>query len=232
MLPILKLSAAEMQPLPERRVPTKNCGHRRPSDLIGWTHGKEEISSVGCFFFAPRPPTLRFFLPKGGENPRNPKKNCANASRMWSIQENVAIFYLVFSAAEYIWTADVLNLSMRRCAGPAIVAVPRHAPRKTTIIWVFSKIGVEIPQNGWFISWKTLLKMGWFGGKTHYFRKRPFGDFWSRAAFDFASCGRVCFFAKESAVFFERAKKEQKFQKQTRKYLAHTDPWCYQYIDF
>ena len=30
-----------------------------------------------------------------------------------------------------------------------------------------SKIGV--PQNGWFIP----IKMGWFGGKTHYFLKHP-----------------------------------------------------------
>ena len=28
--------------------------------------------------------------------------------------------------------------------------------------WMFPKIGV--PQNWWFISWKTLLKIGWFGG--------------------------------------------------------------------
>ena len=32
---------------------------------------------------------------------------------------------------------------------------------------MFPKIGV--PQNGWFISWKTPLNMGWFGGKIPLF---------------------------------------------------------------
>ena len=36
--------------------------------------------------------------------------------------------------------------------------------------WVFPKIGV--PQNGWFIM-ENPIKMGWFRGKTHYFRKHP-----------------------------------------------------------
>ena len=36
--------------------------------------------------------------------------------------------------------------------------------------WVFPKIGV--PQNGWFIM-ENPIKNGWFGGKTHYFRKHP-----------------------------------------------------------
>ncbi len=36
--------------------------------------------------------------------------------------------------------------------------------------WVFSKIGVG-PQNGWFISWKTLLKLMIWG--YHYFWKHP-----------------------------------------------------------
>ena len=35
----------------------------------------------------------------------------------------------------------------------------------------FQKIGV--PQIGWFIM-KNPIKMGWFGGKTHYFRKHPY----------------------------------------------------------
>ena len=35
--------------------------------------------------------------------------------------------------------------------------------------WVFPKIGV--PQNGWFISWKTLLK--WMIWGYHYFWKHP-----------------------------------------------------------
>ena len=37
------------------------------------------------------------------------------------------------------------------------------------MICVFPKIG--IPQNGYFFPWKTLFFNGWFGGKTHYFRK-------------------------------------------------------------
>ena len=40
-------------------------------------------------------------------------------------------------------------------------------------IWVFPKIGVG-PQNGWWKQWKSLLIHGWFGGKTHYFRKHPY----------------------------------------------------------
>ena len=38
-------------------------------------------------------------------------------------------------------------------------------------IWVFPKIGVG-PQNGWFISCKTLLKLMIWG--YHYFWKHPF----------------------------------------------------------
>ena len=41
-----------------------------------------------------------------------------------------------------------------------------------SVRWVFPKIGV--PQNGWFIM-ENPIKMGWFGGKTHYFRKHPVG---------------------------------------------------------
>ena len=33
---------------------------------------------------------------------------------------------------------------------------------------------VFVPQNGWWKSCKTLLFNGWFGGKTHYFRKHPY----------------------------------------------------------
>ena len=36
------------------------------------------------------------------------------------------------------------------------------------------KIGVFFPQNGWWKSWKPLFFNGWFGGKTHYFRKHPY----------------------------------------------------------
>ena len=38
-------------------------------------------------------------------------------------------------------------------------------------IWVFLKIGE--PQHGWFIM-EIPIKMGWCGGKTHYFRKHPY----------------------------------------------------------
>ena len=40
------------------------------------------------------------------------------------------------------------------------------------IKWLFPKIGV--PQNGWWKSWKTLLKMDDLGGNTHHFRKHPY----------------------------------------------------------
>ena len=33
---------------------------------------------------------------------------------------------------------------------------------------------IVVPQNGWFIM-ENPIKMGWFGGKTHYFRKHPLG---------------------------------------------------------
>ena len=39
---------------------------------------------------------------------------------------------------------------------------------KVTLYGIFPKIGGKLPQNGWFISWKTLLKwMIW--GFSHYF---------------------------------------------------------------
>ena len=49
--------------------------------------------------------------------------------------------------------------------------------------WVFPKIGGVYPQNGWWKYWETLWTNGWFGGKTHYFRKPPhmdeFNVFWT-----------------------------------------------------
>ena len=39
-------------------------------------------------------------------------------------------------------------------------------------IWVFPKIGVG-PQNGWFISWQTLLKWMIWGGKNSIFGSTP-----------------------------------------------------------
>ena len=33
---------------------------------------------------------------------------------------------------------------------------------------------IEVPQNGWGEEWKTLWPNGWFGRKTHYFRKHPY----------------------------------------------------------
>ena len=39
-------------------------------------------------------------------------------------------------------------------------------------IWGFPKM--VVPQDGWWKSWKTLFFNGWFGGKTHYFRKPPY----------------------------------------------------------
>ena len=40
--------------------------------------------------------------------------------------------------------------------------VPYRQPWQYQDGWVFPKIGV--PQNGWFISWKTLWTNSWFGG--------------------------------------------------------------------
>ena len=51
------------------------------------------------------------------------------------------------------------------------------------LIWVFPKIGV--PQNGWFIKWKTLLK--WMIWGYHYFRKHPY-----HRATIFATCLGTC----------------------------------------
>ena len=45
-------------------------------------------------------------------------------------------------------------------------------------IWVFPKIGV--PQNGWLISWKTLLK--WMIWGYHYFWKHPYIYTWGEIA--------------------------------------------------
>ena len=53
---------------------------------------------------------------------------------------------------------------------PYLHIVENQSQNKCNInmyIWVFPKIGV--PQNGWFISWKTPIKMGRFGGKTPIF---------------------------------------------------------------
>ena len=43
-------------------------------------------------------------------------------------------------------------------------------------IWVFPKIGGK-PPTGWFIR-ENPIKMGWFGGKTPYFRKHPYLRRW------------------------------------------------------
>ena len=56
--------------------------------------------------------------------------------------------------------------------------------------WVFPKIGVG-PQNGWFISWKTLFFDGWFGGFHHpyfWFNTQMFSTNRHPA---FASSGKV-----------------------------------------
>ena len=51
--------------------------------------------------------------------------------------------------------------------------------RKFRPFWVFPKIGVKPPK--WMVKiMENLIKMGWFGGKTHYFRKHP-----SRLVFEF-----------------------------------------------
>ena len=43
------------------------------------------------------------------------------------------------------------------------------------LIWVFPKIGVKPPK--WMVKiMENPIKMGWFGGKTHYFRKHPYWD--------------------------------------------------------
>ena len=40
-------------------------------------------------------------------------------------------------------------------------------------IWMFPKIGVFTPQNGWWKEWKTLWTNGWFGGNTSIFGSTP-----------------------------------------------------------
>ena len=52
----------------------------------------------------------------------------------------------------------------------AVVEVP-HSLCKWFGIWVFPKIGGTPPKWMVYNKWKTLLFNGWFGGKTHYFRK-------------------------------------------------------------
>ena len=46
----------------------------------------------------------------------------------------------------------------------------RHGCLEYGSIWVFPKI--VVPQNGWFIIWKTLLK--WMTWGYHHLRKHPF----------------------------------------------------------
>ena len=50
----------------------------------------------------------------------------------------------------------------------------------------------ETPQNGWWKWWKNPIKMGWFGGKTHYFRKHPHWDKNAEQKRDMSSCAMTC----------------------------------------
>ena len=47
------------------------------------------------------------------------------------------------------------------------------------VIWMFPKIGV--PQNRWFIKWKTLVKLMIWG--YHYFWKHPYASGWKKTCF-------------------------------------------------
>ncbi len=51
-------------------------------------------------------------------------------------------------------------------------------PKLPPVIWVFPIIGVHTPQNGWFISWKTLLKMDDLGGFPPVFGNTHLLSFW------------------------------------------------------
>ena len=42
-------------------------------------------------------------------------------------------------------------------------------------IWVFPKIGLPWATTKWMVSNGKPYSNGWFGGKTHYFRKHPYG---------------------------------------------------------
>ena len=62
------------------------------------------------------------------------------------------------------------------CPPPAVpirARAPWKEPGEMVAIWMFPKIGGFFPQNGWFISWKTLLKWMIWGGFP-YFWKHPY----------------------------------------------------------
>ena len=82
----------------------------------------------------------------------------------------------VFPSGE-LWTSSLqgkkLTLRILRILGvscnPLIANLLLTSWHIQVHIWVFPKMG--LPQNGWWKSWKTLCRNGWFWGfSTHYFR--------------------------------------------------------------
>ncbi len=65
--------------------------------------------------------------------------------------------YFYFIATLTLWRTNICKLK-----SPII---RRYIFKRS--IWVFPKI--LVPQNGWFISWKTLWTNGWFGVFSPYF---------------------------------------------------------------
>ena len=70
----------------------------------------------------------------------------------------------------YTYQAKKSKIASKACKTPSVSSSFNMASRNT---WVFPKTGVG-PQNGWWKSWKTLLKWDDLGGQPHYFRKHPY----------------------------------------------------------
>ena len=102
-----------------------------------------------------------------------PSRSISQHKWTWKFCRNPIGSWIVFQSHHFC--RGLLLLNFGRVCAKSKMEHNNEGWEVGKMIWVFPKIGV--PQNGWWKSWKTLLNMGWFRGKTHYFRLFSIGWF-------------------------------------------------------
>ena len=155
-----------IQPLEKENHGPKRCTLKDLGKAVFFFHswkGQMEFHAIS--------PTYRFSL-KGHRDPSFPKPQ----------------LYLLGFCGRHAISPDTIEKTSPSLTDPSIVTTPQVIrsnleanPISIHVYGIFTYVDVAKNRGGppkWMVKiMENPIKMGWFGGKTHHFRKHPYGDY-------------------------------------------------------